>query len=301
MKPICVFITSLLACSVVASGQQAPPFQTPVFRAGADRVRIDVLAHRGGKPIAGLSASDFVVRDNGRLIEDLEVTHTEDRISVVVALDISGSVAVEHMDEMLTATEELVKALRPGDTAWLVTFAGHIELRAGPVRDREAIRTAVKGIRPGGGTSMWDALYASLSLVGTGSARSLALLFTDGLDSTSWSTETQVLDAIRRSDVVFTVVRPRHSIAPMGSPVNYFLNLERAALASGGAILKTERGVKLDRQFVDLLDEFRQGYVLSYSSRGIPPRADGWHQVSIELRGRDGKVRARPGYFEAGR
>ncbi len=286
-----------------AQGQPAPvEQQRAVFRAGADRVRLNVLATHEGIPLEGLTAADFEVRDNGVLINDLDVTRTEQRVSVAVALDVSGSVAADFMEEMLDAVEGVVNALRPGDTAWLLTFAGQLDLRAGPVQNREAIRARLEGLRTGGGgTAMWDALYASVSLASAGTARALALLFTDGLDSSSWSGERPVLEAVRRSDVVVSIVRPRHAIAPRGSPVNYFLNLERAALASGGAILKTERDRSLDAQFVELLDEFRQGYVISYSAGRVPARGDGWHEVEVRLRGRKGRVTTRPGYFESGR
>ncbi|MGE3345597.1 MAG: VWA domain-containing protein [Vicinamibacterales bacterium] len=303
-RGLLVCLAALWAAGPATRAQQVPPAgqQRAVFRAEADRVRLNVLATHDGLPLRGLTAEDFEVRDNGVLISGLEVTSTEERVSVAVALDISGSVAEDFMDEMLDAVEGVVNALRPGDTAWLLTFAGQLDLRAGPVQNREAIRTRLEGLRTGGGgTAMWDALYASVSLASAGTARALALLFTDGLDSSSWATETQVLDAVRRSDVVVTVVRPRHAIAPRGSPVNYFLNLERAALASGGAILKTERSQSLDEQFVALLDQFRSGYVLSYAAGTIPARDDGWHEVSVKLRGRKGRVQTRPGYFEPGR
>lgn len=272
-----------------------------VFRGAVDLVRLDALAYDGGKPITGLTADDFEVRDNGVLVKGLELTHTDDRVSVAVALDISGSVFKDYMEEMLTATEELVAALRPDDTAWLMTFASHLDLRAGPVSDRETLRRSLAGLLPGGGTSMWDAMFGAIALAGNRTARSLALVFTDGEDSTSWANEDRMLDTIRRSDVVFSVIRPRHAVPPMGSPVSAFLPLERAAIASGGVILKTERGHKLDQQFVNLLNEFRQGYVLSYSATGIPARKDGWHDVEVRLKNRKGRVRVRPGYFEPGR
>ncbi len=290
----CVCVIGAVA---VVAGQQ----NQAVFRSAVDQVRLDVLAYDGGKPIPGLTADDFEVRDNGVLVKDLRLTHTDDRVSVAVALDISGSVAVEFMDEMLTATEELIAALRPGDTAWLLTFGEHVELRAGPVSDRRVLKEALTGILPGGGTSMWDALFGAMALAGDRTARSLALVFSDGEDTTSWANEDRMLDTIRRSDVVFSIIRPRHAITSEFSPVSAFLPLERAAMASGGVILKTERGEKLDRQFVNLLNEFRQGYVLSYSATGIPARADGWHEVEVSLKALKGRVRARPGYFEQGR
>jgi Ca-activated chloride channel family protein len=297
MTPWVVAGVCLIGAVVVQAGQQPQA----VFRSAVDQVRLDVLAHDGGKPIPGLTADDFEVRDNGVLVTDLRLTHTDDRVSVAVALDISGSVAVEFMDEMLTATEELVNALRPDDTAWLLTFGGHLELRAGPVSDRRVLREALTGLLPGGGTSLWDALFGAMALAGDRTARSLALVFSDGHDTTSWASEDRMLDTIRRSDVVFSIIRPRHAISAEYSAVSTFLPLERAAMASGGVILKTERGTKLDRQFVNLLNEFRQGYVLSYSATGIAAKANGWHEVEVSLKQRKGRVRARPGYFEQGR
>jgi VWFA-related protein len=289
-------LVALVLGAVVAAAQQKPL----VFRSGVDTVRLDALAHEGGKPIRGLTADDFEVRDNGVLVQDLALTHTDDRVSVSLALDISESMVVDYWDEMIGATQELVQALQPHDTAYLLTFSSHLDLRAGPVTDREHLRRALTGIRPGGGTSLWDALFGSIALAGDRTARSLALVFSDGEDSTSWANEDRMLGTIRRSDVVFSIIRPRHAM-PRGN-ASVFLPLERAAVASGGVILKTERGHKLDVQFVNLLNEFRQGYVLSYSAAGIPAKANGWHEVEVRLkRHRSGRVRVRPGYFEPGR
>jgi len=293
-------VKPLVTALVILAGALVAAQQKPlVFRSAIDTVRLDVLAHDGRRPIRGLAAADFEVRDNGVVIKDLAITHTDDRVSVALALDVSESMAKDYWDEMLDATAELVDALQPDDTAHFMTFASHLELRAGPVTDRDQLRRALTGLRPGGSTSLWDALFGAIALAGDRTARSLALIFSDGEDSTSWANEDRMLDTIRRSDVVFSIIRPRHAVAQGAASV--FLPLERAAVASGGVILKTERGQKLDQQFVNLLNEFRQGYVLSYSAAGIPARNDGWHEVEVRLKNRKGRVRARPGYFEPGR
>ena len=51
-----------LLAALVAAGLQA---QTPVFRTGADMVLLDVLVTEGGRPVPGLEARDFEVRDGG--------------------------------------------------------------------------------------------------------------------------------------------------------------------------------------------------------------------------------------------
>ena len=227
-------LVALVLGAVVTAVQQMPL----VFRSTVDTVRLDALAHEGGKPIRGLTADDFQVRDNGVLVQDLALTHTDDRVSVSLALDISESMVVDYWDEMIGATQELVQALQPNDTAYLLTFSSHLDLRAGPVTDREQLRRALTGIRAGGGTSLWDALFGVMALAGDRTARSLALVFSDGEDSTSWANEDRMLDTIRRSDVVFSIIRPRHAMP--GGNASVFVPLERAAVASGGVILKTE-------------------------------------------------------------
>ena len=41
--------------------------QTPLVSVKSEEVRIDLLATENGKPIRGLNATDFEVRDNGAL------------------------------------------------------------------------------------------------------------------------------------------------------------------------------------------------------------------------------------------
>jgi VWFA-related protein len=278
------------AASLSLFAQQVPP----TFRSGVERVRFDVLAHNGGRPLGRLTADDFEVLDNGRPVSGLELTRNDDAIAVAVLLDISRSIAVDAMDEMVGATRELVDALEPRDTAWLLTFAEHIALRAGPVSQRDPLKAVLGNLRPGGGTTMWDALFGAVGLVQARSGRALVLVFSDGDDTTSWLDEPRALGVLRRADVVVSAIRPRHM-------ADGFMPLERAAISTGGVVLKTESGAKLDTQFVALLNEFRQGYVLSYSPEGLVADNNGWHEVGIRLKTGRGKVRARPGYFEPGR
>jgi VWFA-related protein len=286
----------LIPCGVVLLssglvGQQNPP---PVFRGHVEKVRVDALVTDHNRPVSGLVADDFEVKDNGVVVRDLEISTTAGSVSVAVALDLSGSVEQQGLQDLTRACQALVDALDPDDTAWLVTFSNQFALKAGPVKDPDVVRRALASIRAGGGTSMWDAVFGSLSLVSGQAGRSLVILLSDGMDTTSWLSEKRAMEILKRADVTLNAIRPPD--VPYG-----FIELEAAAKLTGGDVRDAEKGAKLQEQFVRMLNEFRLGYVLTYSppAAGIE-RRDGWHKIEVKLKHKNGDVRTRAGYYTPG-
>jgi len=286
MRTLAITVIGATMCAGLLA-QQNP--QT-TFRARVDRVRVDAMVVDKGKPVSGLGAADFDVRDNGRTVGELEVTPTNEGISVAIALDLGQSARDEGVDELLDACQALANALESRDRAWIVTFTSSFALKAGPTNDAEAIRRVLAAAEPGSGSAVWDATFGAVSLTSAFPGRSLVLLFTDGVDRGGWLNQDKALDVLRRSDVVVNGIRP--------AGVLYGFNaLESAAKATGGIVVYAERGAKLEQQFVDLLAQFRAGYILSFA----PPAGEaknGWHNLDVRLKNRKGTVRARDGYFE---
>jgi len=286
MRPLAIAAICVTMCAGLLA-QQSP--QT-TFRTRVDRVRVDAMVVEKGKPVTGLGGADFDVRDNGRAVSELEVTPTNDGISVAIALDLGESARDEGVDELIEACQSLANALESRDRAWIVTFTSVFALKAGPTNDVETIRRVLSAAEPGSGSAVWDATFGAVSLTSSVPGRSLVLLFTDGVDRGSWLNQDKALEVLRRSDVVVNGIRP--------AGVLYGFNaLESAAKATGGLVVYAERGAKLEQQFVDLLAQFRAGYILSFA----PPPGEaknGWHNLDVRLRNRKGTVRARDGYFE---
>jgi hypothetical protein len=87
MIPLIVF---LLATVHIALAQQQGP---PRFRSTADAVRVDIQVLDKGKPVAGLVASAFELRD-GSVAQNIQTIAVEDvPVSLILALDTSESVA----------------------------------------------------------------------------------------------------------------------------------------------------------------------------------------------------------------
>lgn len=266
----------------------APSAQQPTFRARVEGVRIDVLVSQNGRPVDGLGPGDFDVRDNG-VPQSVDLVSLRDvPVGVVLALDLSGSVDGPQLAALQRASGLLLDALGPDDTAALVTFGRNVVQRVPVTRQREDVRRALAGVRGSGETSLVDASLAAMLLGDTEGSRTLVMLFSDGVDTGSFMRPESVLETARRvNGVVYAV--------SSGAVENRFL-LDLAEATSGRVI---DIGTAGDpgQAFVEILQEFRRRYVITYTPAGV--MRGGWHTLSVRVNGRNARVQARPGYFSS--
>jgi len=117
--------------------------------------------------------------------------------------------------------------------------------------------------------------------------RGLVIVFSDGLDTSSWLRPKAVLDVAKRSGAVVYAVS-----AGLARKAEFLGDL---AEQTGGRLFKIESTRGLREVFLEVLDEFRQRYLVSYSPSGVSP--EGWHVLTVRVKGRNAIVRARPGYL----
>lgn len=286
---------AILGAAWLAAGAVVAAQQAPTFRAGVDLVRLDALVTQRGKPVTGLVADDFDVLDNG-VRQPLRVATTAGSVSVVLVLDTSGSLEGPQLDQLIRASQAVVGLLRPEDEVSLATFSWRLLMPAGPSRDPVAIRAALAAATASGPTAMWDALFGGLALAGGSGGRSLVLFFTDGLENSSWLSEEDVAEAVKRSESVIYVVRPPDPVVPSSALTAAKFRLHRVVNRSGGSVVDTDTFGQLPQRFTAVLEEFRARYLLSYEPTGVR-RDDGWHKVEVKVKGGRGSVKTRPGYY----
>jgi VWFA-related protein len=271
----------------------APRGGQATFRSGVALVRVDVLASDKGRPVTGLQADDFEVLDNG-VVQRPEFVTAAGGITVVAALDTSQSVNGRALDDLVSATRALVGGLKPGDLTGLITFSQRVSLRV-PVTARDPgaalVDAALDALRADGGTAVRDAVFAGLTLAARDVGRSLLLVFTDGADSASWLSQRALEESVSRSEVVVYVV------VSGTNPDAAFL--QKIADISGGQLFRAGSS-QLTEHFGRILEEFRQRYVLAYEPQNVR-RDDGWHTLKVRLKSKAGSVKARAGYFAAGK
>ncbi len=261
--------------------------QNPVFSSRVEAVRVDVLVTDNGKPVPELRLADFEVFDNGVRQQVDTVGFEQLPLNVVLTLDMSDSVVGERLDHLRAAGRALLDGLKREDRAALVTFSHVVALGADLTTDLGRVRSGLDRARPAGNTAVIDASYAGMMLGESAVGRSLVIVFSDGLDTSSWLEPDAVIEIARRSDAVV------YAVSVGLSPRSDFLS--DLSEQTGGRLFTIESTKNLSAVFLEVLDEFRQRYLVSYSPSGVA--RGGWHQITVRVKGRRVTVKARPGYY----
>jgi hypothetical protein len=105
----------------------------------------------------------------------------------------------------------------------------------------------------------------------------------------SWLTREEILEASKRSEAVVYGV----GAGFLDSSAKSFLR-DLAAL-TGGRVWQTKDEKELAVAFAQLLAEIQGRYLLRYEPKGVA--GAGWHTLTVGLKGQQGELRTRRGYF----
>lgn len=298
-----MIVLALALSWLAASQQEEPSFR---FNVEIRTVYADVFVIRDGKPVKGLSVEDFEVWDDGVRQEVRLWDQGELPLSTMLVLDMSESVVNQGLDHLRAAAHAFMEELDSDDEVGLLTFTHEMRLRRTLGRDFAELHRMLDEPMALGATALHDALYAGVKLVEARAGRPLVLLLTDGLDRTSWLTQQEVLEKLRASDTVVYAVgverrplaalrigaRSRHRFAEF-PPGDFLRNI---TWQTGGRACFLAPGANLKEIFLNVLEEMRNRYLLSYQPQGVP--LEGWHTLEVKVDGFDkDEIRARPGYL----
>src|SRR6187549_3207608 len=98
MRPVAgvVLLCSVALAAFARAGQ-------PVFRSMTEAVEVDVAVARGGKTVAGLTAANFVVADNGVIQEVTSALLAAEPLRLTLVLDLSKSVSGSRLASLIDA------------------------------------------------------------------------------------------------------------------------------------------------------------------------------------------------------
>jgi Ca-activated chloride channel family protein len=304
MKTALLGSLSLVAFSLVLTGQKTPPAEQPdKTRITLDVSRVNMLftvSDKKGRFVTDLKKDDFEVIEGKKPQNILEfASETDLPLRLAILIDTSNSIRDRFRFQQEAADAFIVNTVRPRqDKAMIVSFDTAAELVTDLTDDVAALQKGVMGLRPGGGTALYDAIYFAcrekLMLdQPLYKFRRAMVLLSDGEDNQSRYTRDQALEMAQKADVtIYTISTNISHITTEGDKVlRYF------AAETGGQIFFPFKATDLNQSFENISNELRHQYNVFY--RPEPFKTDGlYHSVELRVKGRkDLLVRCRKGYY----
>jgi len=277
------------------------------FKAGVDLIHFSVtVIDKQGSPITGLKPDDFELVEEGKTqaISYFSEGNPEDGASLGDALPLHLGVGIDtsgSMDRDIVDVRKGVIQFLLNNTAaidfTLVDFDTEVRVtRYGP-DETERLIERIRRRRPDGWTALYDAIGVYLNSVGTQDGQKILLLYTDGGDTRSELTFSDLLDLLKSSDVTLYAIG---YLENQGSGrASQQSALQRMAAITGGQAFFPTNVKELEKIYEKIQREIAARYGLGYLSSDT--RKDGaWRKVEIKLKRQDlkgAKLRTRMGYF----
>ena len=286
-------------CQAAAQPLRTP--ERPGFRVDSDLVLVPVTVTDGrGAHVNGLKKEDFVVLDNKR-VQTITTFYSADApCSMVLVVDVSGSMRNE-IDREKAVVRAFLDMANPEDDFSLVTVSSAPGMRAERTTDPTRIEDRVRAESGGGATALVDAVYLASAKGRFASGKRRALLvISDGMDNHSRYTKAELMRFVEESDVQI------YSIAIEASPLN-LKPIQLAESARGIAFLKelAERTGGFSVRARDFRDAsaaasrislaIRNQYVIGYRGSNMDG-PESLHRIAVRVDRRKTRVYARSGY-----
>jgi VWFA-related protein len=297
----------------VSSAPQQP--QRPTFRAGTDVVTITAFVRQGNLTVPGLTASDFLVTDNGVRQTVTVIPGEAVPFDLTIVLDLSGSVEC-MLENLKRQVREVAALLRPDDRLRLVTFSDKIVDIFGFLPGD--VELPLDTLRAGPLTPLYDSMAMTMMRVRPADRGQVVVLLTDGMDTSSTFTLNDVRDIALRSEDVFHLFIVHESPVRVTDCENLHTNANTRrfwwpqppdlvdgtpptqvmgdlARVTGGEMSEIFEREHIPGDLKQAIEDFRASYILQYTVQGVDPK--GRHKLNVKLnRPGDYSIRARREY-----
>jgi Ca-activated chloride channel family protein len=257
------------------------------------------VTDKRGHFVTDLTRDDFTIFENKKEQAIREFTSESDLpLRLAILIDTSNSIRDRFHFQQEAAENFINGVMRDQDKAIVVSFDTAAELAADLTSDTHVLENAVRNLRPGGGTALYDAIYFACKeklIVDQPmyKFRRAMVVLSDGDDNESRHSRDQALEMAQRADtVIYTISTNISHIETDGDKVmRYF------AEQTGGVAFFPFQANDLNQSFENIANELRHQYNLFYAPE--PLNNDGqYHHVVIKVKNhKDLVVRARKGYY----
>ena len=250
-----------------------------------------------GALAAGLGRNDFHIFEDGTPQEIALFARESDRaLRLQLLLDSSLSITTELGSQQEAAIDFLRVVVKPGDRVSILQVSENVVELARETSRPKAMAKALRSIRPGGGTSLYDAVYLASQSLSVSRGRRVILIISDGTDTTSTVSMEECLQQVLASEAVVYALL----VQPIKSEAGRNLAGERSMIyltrETGGRTFLVASPDALRESFARIGEELRTQYLLGYYPRH-DREPEQFRRIRIEVDLAGAQVRARSGYY----
>ena len=226
-----------------------------------------------------LTKEDFSIWDMGNMVQDFTLLGGAaegegDTMSMVLAVDRSGSMEGSPMTDTQAAVSNFVRTAEEGMRIGLVTFDDVTETT--PIStNRSTIQRAVSETYARGGTNIAQGLSQAGSMLASESGQKIIILLSDGADGSPELIE-EVLDELNRKNIIV------YTIGFDGADSSY---LSYIAQRCGGQFIQAASSEVLGTIYADIGRTMSNDYVLEFTASQETQRLDRFLEVTLNTNG----------------
>ena len=173
----------------------AEPQELDTLKTDTDLVTVPVtVTDRAGVAITNLRQEDFEITEDGVPHQIAFFGKVSAPFHVVLMIDTSSSTR-DKIKQIQQAAYAFVEQLQPVDRVKVISFHDEIKDLNEFTNNRDVLRRAIEGTRPGDGTKVYDAVELALNTIRNIRGRKAIVLFSDGMD---WHSDRATFDSTLR-------------------------------------------------------------------------------------------------------
>jgi Ca-activated chloride channel homolog len=237
-----------------------------------------------GKRVEGLTASDFVVTDEGSPVSVNVIGASDTPVTIGLAIDSSGSMNHWIFQALELATGFVRSGEGSPDRTFVTAFDNAPRLIHEASSDIASLRQRILGITVGGGTSIFDGVIFGLQQFQDVPGRKALVLISDGREGHSSQSGSAAVRTARAAAIpIYTIAR---------DPAASLIGLSET---TGGIAFHGVREAERQAVFTRIRDDVRGQYLITFQPQ--PGKAGTWRKVDVRTRRPGLKVRAVTGYY----
>lgn len=278
MRRLWILAAGLLATVPWMRAQTAPPIHVNVRL-----VNVFVNVTDGhGAPVPGLTQQDFALSEDGRL---QKISYFESQsnvpLSIVLAIDTSGSTRKDIPVEKAAAREFVRALLRPADQLDLMDFNSSVREVVPFTSNVRLIDSGLDHLDFGPATALYEAIYLASQRLEPRHGRKVLVLISDGGNTKTEVDFDQALEQARRGEVMVYSIIDVPIMADAGRDTDGEHAMIAMSQETGGQYYYADAGDLRDA-FRKVSDNLRTQYLLGYYPDSAR-RGSGFRKISVRL------------------